>query len=322
MGDQFWTHITVWTYLCLVCIIIVCGSEDNLFEDLGLEVYPDIRKINISQEEYTRMMRIYLDNLKNESKNTESIPDLLTFKSERKSWRRRRLYFPIKQAQSEVTVDSSELRLLAPAIPNTDLLNISIYQILNRRRKRFITEKTVYPSPIEPKWWDFDLTSATSSWMSGERNLGIEIDCLGCGQDFHPLEASINALVLPKNHQRSKRGIERTDCRSNDPKRKCCRHKLQVDFKKLKLGEMDSIIQPKTYEAGYCRGRCPLNYNYATNHSRIQSIVHRMNKTVPRVCCAPSKLTHLEILRVDPHDYTKLHVEKWDNMVVLECACS
>lgn len=240
----------------------------------------------------------------------------------KKSWRRTHLFFPIERLPAQTEVDSSELRLLAPAIPNIDLINISIYQILNRRKRRFITEKIVYPSSHQPKWWDFDLTTAASSWLSGEPNLGIELECSGCQHEFHPLEASVNALVLPRNRRRSKRGIERTDCRTNDANRKCCRHKLQVDFKKLKLGEANSIIQPKTYEAGYCRGRCPLNYNYASNHSRIQSIVHRMNKTVPRVCCTGSKLSHLGVLRVDPHDSTKLQVEKWDNMIVLECACS
>jgi integrin beta 8 len=42
----------------------------------------------------------------------------------------------------------------------------------------------------------------------------------------------------------------------------------------------------------------------------------------PRPCCAPNKLTDLEILHMDDNDPTKLKVSKWKDIGVLECACS
>ena len=228
-----------------------------------------------------------------------------------------------------MTVENSEIRMLAAPMPDLDTAHIRIYQSLSSRRRKLISDGVVYPSQTETKWWDFDITSATKSWLAGQRNLGLELECLECREEFQPVEVSINTLVYFRparikrasfHHQREKRG--RTDCRSTDRKKRCCRHTLRVYFKDLNLVEMNSIIQPKYYEAGFCRGRCPMTYNHGSNHSRIQNIVHKMNKTIPRVCCAATKLAGVEILRVDPYDHNKLNMDTWDNMKVLECSCS
>ncbi|XP_022915326.1 bone morphogenetic protein 7 [Onthophagus taurus] len=328
MGYHLWTRLTLWTYVCSVCATLSSPPPPGgPVEDLGLDHFPDVKKINVSQEEYTRMMTLYLDRLRSRIVQTE-LPKLLTFKSERKSWRRSRsgrIFFPIKADQG-VDVESSELKMLAPPVPDTDLIHVRIYQILSTRRRRLVGENVFYPSNKDAKWFDIDVTSSTRSWLNGDRNLGLEVECVECSRGLKPLETSLNVLVVSKEVRRKRSlqqsGRERTDCRSNDSKKKCCRHRYTVTFKDLNMVEMNSIIQPKSYEASYCRGRCPVNYNHATNHSRIQSIIHKVNKTVPKVCCAPSKLEPLEILRVDPYDATKLYFEKWDNMKVLECACS
>lgn len=238
-----------------------------------------------------------------------------------------RLRFPIANTDPNVDVESAEVRLLAPPTSGKDSVQIQVYQILGPRRRRFLEERQIYLSQKAPKWLEFDVTNAAQSWLSGERNLGLEVECSGCVDGLRPIQAALSVLVYPEL-RRSKRSSQyyesnrRSDCKGEDKKQRCCRHEMTVIFKNLKVPQMDSIIQPKFYEAGYCKGRCPPNFNYATNHSRIQSLVHRMDRTKPRVCCAPSKLEPLEILRVDPYDHSKLTVEKWDNMKVLECACS
>lgn len=258
--------------------------------------------------------------------------------TERKYWRRRkdnviRLKFSVKPSDQKVDIDSAELRLLAPPLPGQEIVRVRVYQVLGTHHRRPVHEREIYLSPTLNKWFEFDVTEAVRSWLNGERNLGLELECLTCGTKWRPLEASISALIHPQANRfrrSSMRSYEnpdrRTDCtgKPNDKQKrsKCCRHKMMVTFKDLDLPNMEFIVQPKSYEAGFCRGRCPLNYNHATNHSRIQSLVHRHNKTMPKVCCTPSKLEPLEILRINPHDTQKLKIEKWDNMKVLECACS
>lgn len=251
--------------------------------------------------------------------------------SESKSWRRRRedickLRFPVR-ADHHVEIESASLKILAPPLPGKRTVDVKIYQKLGTRRRRFLEEKTLYVSPSDPKWVDIDVTAPTKDWLEGSRNLGLELECQDCEESLKPLKAALSAVVYPKG-SRQKRSLSsfrmnrRSECRPGDPKKKCCRHSMNVTFAELKVPQMSSIVQPKTYEAGFCKGRCPPNYNYATNHSRIQSMVRRFDRSAPRVCCAPSKLEPLEILRVDPFDSTKLALEKWDNMIVVECACS
>lgn len=258
-------------------------------------------------------------------------------------------------------IENAQLRILAPPLPilePTTEVRVEIYQVFGTRRKRLIDEQTLYLSHDSAKWCEFDVTSAVRSWLSGERNLGLVLVCNNCRRTsslIRPIEAAISALVYStssnhdqqqqQQHRRMRRSnsqyqpSRRTDCREttskrgggSNAKRRCCRHNMTVKFAELRFPEMGSIIQPKSYEAGFCQGQCPPNYNHATNHSRIQSLLHQMDrkngkrlnrKAIPKACCAPSKLEPLEILRVNPADFTKLIVEKWDNMQVIECACS
>lgn len=102
---------------------------------------------------------------------------------------------------------------------------------------------------------------------------------------------------------------------------KCCRSEMMVIFRDLKA--LDFIIQPKSFDAGHCRGKCPFNYNVASNHAYLQGMIWRQDrKKVPRPCCAPKKLEDLQVLHIDEQDPTKLKVSTWTEMKVLECACS
>lgn len=212
-----------------------------------------------------------------------------------------------------------------------------IYQIVGTRRRRLIDERVIYLSKNLTKWIEFDVSSAVQQWLNGVKNLGLEFHCLDCKKSIIPKKAAITTLMYTYEDQlkRKRRSLyqqeRRTDCQENKAKQKCCRHQMIVKFAELKFPEMASIVEPKTYEAGFCQGQCPPNYNHATNHSRIQSLVHQMDrkkpktsnrKLIPKACCAPSKLGPLEILRVNPANEAKLMVEKWDNMQVIECACS
>uniref|UniRef100_A0A182LUD5 TGF-beta family profile domain-containing protein n=1 Tax=Anopheles culicifacies TaxID=139723 RepID=A0A182LUD5_9DIPT len=182
--------------------------------------------------------------------------------------------------------------------------------------------------------------------MDGSRkNLGLELYCEGChAHDVHIVHDSspyfrtydetpvLNVVGrLVQREKRSKLQRYRPQMRDylSPPKttactagnKRCCRHPLLVDFRDIE--GFDFIIQPKIFDAGFCRGRCPTKFNPATHHALLQSLLHEHIKyDVPKPCCAPSSLDHIDVLHADPKNPQRLKVSTWHNMRVLECACS
>ncbi|KAL4103921.1 hypothetical protein QTP88_019238 [Uroleucon formosanum] len=134
---------------------------------------------------------------------------------------------------------------------------------------------------------------------------------------------------------------------------KCCREQMRVVF--ADIPGFDFIIEPKWFDAGLCRGRCPAKYNPATRHAFIQSLLWKQHNNrrggvtsgerrsrrkvrhgggsmvaattkasqpPPKPCCAPRKLDRLQIIHVDETDPSSLKVTTWKEMAVVECACS
>nr|XP_054115154.1 bone morphogenetic protein 8A isoform X2 [Callithrix jacchus] len=101
----------------------------------------------------------------------------------------------------------------------------------------------------------------------------------------------------------------------------CRRHELYVSFQDL--GWLDWIIAPQGYSAYYCEGECsfPLgSCMNATNHAILQSLVHLMKPdTVPKACCAPTKLSATSVLYYDSSNNVILRKKR--NMVVKACGC-
>ncbi|XP_053967795.1 transforming growth factor beta-2 proprotein [Anastrepha ludens] len=128
-----------------------------------------------------------------------------------------------------------------------------------------------------------------------------------------------NVAILANGRHDSNPALYKHSCHKTN--QRCCRHTMEVVFKKLKGFEF--IIQPKVFDAGYCHGRCPPRYNPAHHHAMLQSLIWKQNREhAPRPCCAPSKLVELEVLHVDEKDSEKLKISTWTDMRVVECACS
>uniref|UniRef100_A0A182UCT6 TGF-beta family profile domain-containing protein n=1 Tax=Anopheles melas TaxID=34690 RepID=A0A182UCT6_9DIPT len=200
--------------------------------------------------------------------------------------------------------------------------------------------------PNGSRWYQLPLEEAVRTWLDGSRkNLGLELYCEGChAQDVHIVHDSspyfrsydetpvLNVVGrLVQREKRSKLQRYRPQMRDylSPPKttactagnKRCCRHPLLVDFRDIE--GFDFIIQPKIFDAGFCRGRCPTKFNPATHHALLQSLLHEHIKyDVPKPCCAPSSLDHIDVLHADPKNPQWLKVSTWHNMRVLECACS
>ncbi|KAH8318293.1 hypothetical protein KR074_003672 [Drosophila pseudoananassae] len=210
------------------------------------------------------------------------------------------------------------------------------------------------------QWIEFDVTKAVRGWLNkSHEHLCIEIECDKCknigarilndvstststaftpnneqfnlmpvlniiGQEIHSIMLSKNSSEKYVHHHHNYDiNFPREKWKNNCYKlhQRCCRHQLDVVFKKIKGFEF--ILQPKVFDAGYCHGRCPPRHNPAHHHALLQSLIWQENHTrAPRPCCAPSKLDILEILHVDEENSDKLKISTWTDMQVVECACS
>ena len=101
----------------------------------------------------------------------------------------------------------------------------------------------------------------------------------------------------------------------------CQRHSLYVSFREV--GWQDWIIAPMGYQAYFCSGECPFPLNErlnGTNHAIIQTLVNSMDpSSVPKVCCAPTKLSAISMLYFDNDENVVLR--QYEDMVVEACGC-
>lgn len=103
---------------------------------------------------------------------------------------------------------------------------------------------------------------------------------------------------------------------------RCGRRQLVLDFKDI--GWDSWIIEPKSFEAGYCSGQCgfpdALSLN-PTNHATLQSLLHAVGvrADVPTPCCVPDKLSSLTVLYFDHRKNVVL--KTYPDMSAQSCAC-
>ncbi|KAG5868527.1 hypothetical protein JTB14_028542 [Gonioctena quinquepunctata] len=81
MGGYILAYLAAWwtSIYLLVALSVVISADRGLLQDLGLNVLPDSAKINISLDEYTRMMNIYLQRREESGDDATTIPKLVTF---------------------------------------------------------------------------------------------------------------------------------------------------------------------------------------------------------------------------------------------------
>lgn len=102
--------------------------------------------------------------------------------------------------------------------------------------------------------------------------------------------------------------------------RSCQKKTLYVSFKDL--GWQDWIIAPDGYAAFFCHGECsfPLSpHMNATNHAIVRTLYSLIHNEIPKPCCAPTKLSPIEVLYYD--DNSNVVLKKYKNMVVSSCGC-
>lgn len=255
------------------------------------------------------------------------------------------MYFPVAVPDGEesVTVDHASLRFLLHGDYRRprDLEALLYLRTPVSRRLLLRNRIPQIDSPMDSRWFELDSTEAAASWLErdSEENHGLELEFLHDGRPTRRdiTYASLNVFTVSSTEpgggelgRRRKRSTpeqlmsihkgRRSKCKGDNNK-KCCRHELTVMFKDLKGFEF--IVYPRGFDAGYCKGRCPPRYNPAHHHALLQSLLWQEDrKRVPKPCCAPSKLDQLMIVYFDENDKSDLKVSYWNNIQVLECACS
>ncbi|KAG7206985.1 hypothetical protein KM043_000876 [Ampulex compressa] len=321
----------------------------SIVQGLGLRRIPDPSTANVSQAVYERAHREYLKRVRLSGGEEEAAKrrELRVFRATEspgngsglpakdEQWGGRRgspLFFPLEIPEERVSVDHAALRLFLEGHPSERGIAEVLVYLRNTDDDRQLIAREAIRQPRDSRWLELDSTRAASSWLEENReNLGLELEFL---QDGKPVRRSFSSAVLnvftaSEASARTKRSYpeelmplhkgRRTKCKGDN--KKCCRHELTVMFKDLKGFEF--IVYPKTFDAGFCKGRCPPRYNPAHHHALLQSLLWKEDrKKVPKPCCAPSKLDQLMIVYFDENDSTELKVSYWKNIQVLECACS
>ncbi|KAK9506259.1 hypothetical protein O3M35_008228 [Rhynocoris fuscipes] len=123
------------------------------------------------------------------------------------------------------------------------------------------------------------------------------------------------------NRNRNKRNI---NCVASSTE--CCRERLLVSFSQLQWDNW--IIQPPSYEAYYCKGKCEGVASLSLGSTPYNSVLHklRMNTELVdklpeiRPCCAPTQLSSLQIIYVNQNGtFLKSTIP---NMSVVSCGCT
>ncbi|XP_075219570.1 TGF-beta domain-containing family member maverick isoform X2 [Lycorma delicatula] len=267
-------------------------------------------QMNVSQEEFGRMFGVYMER--------QSGVNLHTITPTADEMVDRRLRFSLEKVKDS-EVQQATLRIL---VEGGTRIGVRILGSTRFVPSSLISRK-VGPSKF-PKWTELDLTDAVRTRLTeGSNHIGVELTCRRC---LYPRDIASSSgpnlnIITRENTGLRKKRSSRTDCYKDNHRKRCCRHTMDVVFKDLPGFEF--IIQPYSFDAGYCKGRCPARYNPAHHHALLQSLIWKQDRQrAPRPCCAPSKLADLEILHLDEDDPTVLKVSTWKNMRVLECACS
>ncbi|XP_054280950.1 bone morphogenetic protein 2 [Macrosteles quadrilineatus] len=327
--------------------------QQYVMEGLGLTRLPDTTKMNISETEYTTKYETYLQTVR-ENKKIRLQRDTYA-KSQRfysiahfggapnvKNYHgsHELLYFPV--GVKNATVNQATLRIFAVAplgqSPSTPL-TLRVYLMENGGGRTLLDSRRLVLKDTS-RWVELDVVPAVIYWISGQRNLGLEVECDECsgrgvrlvsgtGPEASSFDPVLNVLLTDReSYPRSPRAMEAehrydetlgSDCRKGPNHGRCCRHSMEVVFKDVPGFEF--ILQPYKFNAGFCKGRCPPRYHPASQHALLQSLVWQMYK-VPRPCCAPHVLADIEVLHLDETDPSSLKVSTWKGMQVQRCACS
>ncbi|XP_017477017.1 PREDICTED: inhibin beta B chain [Rhagoletis zephyria] len=184
---------------------------------------------------------------------------------------------------------------------------------------------------VQDEWMKIDIEWPIKRWF-GNHDLShlIHISCRTCDMASMEKMISVNKDYRPfimvdtqnrRRASRQKRGINCTDGVTE-----CCREKLYISFDEIGWG--DWIIQPRGYDAYFCRGSCGSVASVAqsaTHHSAfLQKVAlsrrNRGSKPLELIpCCTAKQYSSLQLVFMDSNNTATQ--KTFPNMVVESCGC-
>ncbi|XP_071485599.1 univin-like [Diadema antillarum] len=265
-------------------------------------------------------------------------------------------FFDLASIPSLEAIKAADLRLDIPALSSEKYsslqLSVRVYQLVGRTKfnsimslkdKRLQLVDVVFVKAWRGYAGTVDILEVVSSWRARKaRNFGLLIHL----EPVHSGNLEVRQRVLKEAFTAIRKqsttnliltSAETQQCRSRRNKRQadsldelptttthnnlCQRHRLYVSFRDV--GWQDWIIAPMGYQAYYCDGECPFPLGErlnGTNHAIIQTLVNSIdNRAVPKVCCAPTKLSGISMLYFDNNENVVLR--QYEDMVVEACGC-
>ncbi|OWA50260.1 putative Inhibin beta A chain [Hypsibius exemplaris] len=199
-------------------------------------------------------------------------------------------------------------------------------------RDKFDEKEPIQPvdlNDVKDGWHPVDLTLNVRKWVrrDSQVSFSIQVSCETCqpselqkmiGLDGDHAPFMVINIETKSNH-RNRRG---SDC--SPGMAGCCREILFLNF--TDIGWDNWIIEPKGYNANYCKGTCQgFLSNTMFHHSSIlsESLI-KSNKAITEAgiapCCAPTRMNALNLLFYDGDG--SVHRSLLPNMSVDSCGCS
>lgn len=182
---------------------------------------------------------------------------------------------------------------------------------------------------VQDEWMKIDIEWPIKRWF-GNHDLShlIQITCQSC--DIESMEHMISTdkdyrpfiMVDTQNRRRQPRQKREINC--TDGVTECCREKLYISFADIGWG--DWIIQPRGYDAYFCRGSCGMTTSITNPSSQHTVVLQKfLNKPHKRKnlelvpCCTAKQYSSLELVFMDSNNTATQ--KTFPNMVVESCGC-
>lgn len=185
-------------------------------------------------------------------------------------------------------------------------------------------------------WLKVDVTYVIKNWLEYQDTPthAINVACKTCGMDKNQSPISFSTELKPfliiythtqqrrlYRHRRPKRSA---NCYPGS--NECCRESFYVSF--ADIGWNDWIIQPKGYNAYFCKGSCTTAPAMTLSRSQHRSILDKVmyetsksrgNRPELTPCCAATQYQPLQLVYMDNNK--TLTTKVLSNMIVETCGC-
>ncbi|XP_075151406.1 activin beta chain dawdle [Haematobia irritans] len=222
-------------------------------------------------------------------------------------------------------------RNYAPSAENQQKIIVSeVQQETNLNQIPTVKEIANRTIDVQDEWLKIDINWPIQRWI-GNHELShlIQITCESC--DMAAMEHIISTdkdyrpFIMVNTQSRKRQPRQKRNINCTHGVTECCREKLYISF--AEMGWKDWIIEPKGYDAYFCRGTCNTVASVANSASQHSTFLQKLIKTPGRhqrnlelvPCCTAKTYSSLQLLMMENN--TTGILKTFPNMVVESCGC-